>query len=977
MECPQCNFPNPAEANSCAECNTPLHIEGVTTSEGVTKDLSFLESRKGVEGIRVSVSAMRPGTVIGGRYEVLQLLGEGGMGAVYKAKDRELDRLVALKVIRPELAENPEIHQRFKQELILARQVTHKNVIRIFDLGEAEGTKFISMEYIEGQDLRTLLRERGKFTPEEAVGVMAQVCRALDAAHSEGVVHRDLKPANIMVDKKGKVSVMDFGVARSIEQPGITQTGTLVGTLEYMSPEQAQGEKVDTRSDLFTLGIIFYELLTGKVPFQADTPTATLLKRLQEQAVPPAKLDAAVPLPLSDVTVKCLQIDTDHRYQSALEVLWDLEAWTGVRRAIPVAPAPPRPYWKWIAAGVSALLLGLAGFVLQEQILTGPSTVQESVTLLVSDIDNATGDPVFNGALEPMFDVVLEDASFISAYNRGTARRIAGQLQPGTTRLDEDLGRLVAVREGINVVVAGSIAYHGTGYRISVRAVDAMSGNLLVTLESDAANRDGVLGAVRKLAAGIRSALGDTTPESVQLAAAETFTTTSLEAAHNYAIAQDLQLEGKWEEAIESYLQTIQLDPNLGRAYAGLAVAYYNSGQRQAAEKYYQQALARIDRMSDREKYRTRGGYYLMTRNAEKAVEEFSALVEQYPVDTAGIANLALAYFFRRDMAQALQQGRRAVEMRPKNVIQRNNVGLYAMYAGDFDSAIREQQAVLEINPSFVLAHVGMALPQLATNRLEEATATYNRVKELGPHGASAASAGLADLALYEGRTSDAVALLEQGIAGDLANNNSGSAANKLTTLAHAHLLSGNSGAARAAADRAVSISKAMNVQFWTARVYLALHNQSKALARAKALGARLGADPQAYAKLIEGEIQLERGNANEAVKLFHQAQQLADTWLGRLDLGRAYLEAGAFTEAHSEFELCLKRRGEATAAFLDEVPTYRLLPPVYYYLGRAQEGLGSPAAAESYRTFLGFKEKGDAGNPLVADARRRLDPLR
>ena len=287
MDCPQCRFPNPPGAILCKKCNTPFEVEEATIAEGETEDWSFREPVRGVESVRISSSGLQPGSMLGDRYEVLQLLGEGGMGAVYKAKDRELDRIVALKVIRPELARQPEIHQRFKQELILARQVTHKNVIRIFDLGDAEGTKFISMEYIEGQDLKTLLRQKGKFSPEEAVAIIQQVCRALYAAHEKGVVHRDLKPQNIMMEKNGNVSVMDFGIARSMEAPGVTRTGALIGTFEYMSPEQARGEKVDARSDLFTLGIIFYELLTGKSPFQADTPTATLLKRLQEQVVPP------------------------------------------------------------------------------------------------------------------------------------------------------------------------------------------------------------------------------------------------------------------------------------------------------------------------------------------------------------------------------------------------------------------------------------------------------------------------------------------------------------------------------------------------------------------------------------------------------------------------------------------------------------------------------------------------------------------
>ncbi len=270
---------------------------------------------------------LEPGSMLGDRYEILQLLGQGGMGAVYKARDVELERTVALKLIRPDLASHPEILRRFKQELILAREVTHPNVIRIYDLGQASGVRYITMEYVEGRDLRALLHDKGKVTPEEAVPLFQQIAAALEAAHHAGVVHRDLKPQNIMVDKGGRVYVMDFGVARSLETPGMTETGALMGTPEYMSPEQAKGMKVDARSDLFSLGIIFYEMLSGVSPFKADTAMATMFKRTRERAVPLAQAGSGVPVFLSDIVSKCLEIDREQRYPSARAIIEDLEKW--------------------------------------------------------------------------------------------------------------------------------------------------------------------------------------------------------------------------------------------------------------------------------------------------------------------------------------------------------------------------------------------------------------------------------------------------------------------------------------------------------------------------------------------------------------------------------------------------------------------------------------------------------------------------
>jgi len=923
-----------------------------------------------------SVPGLEPGTVLGGRYEILHLLGEGGMGAVYKAQDRELDRLVALKVIRPELAYSPAILQRFKQELILARQVTHKNVIRIYDFGEADGVKFLTMEYVEGSDLKTLLRERGKFAPVEAVRVMQQVCRALDASHSEGVIHRDLKPSNVMLDKQGKVLVMDFGLARMQGGNGLTLTGALVGTPEYMAPEQAKGQPVDVQSDIYGAGLIFYELLTGKVPYPADSALQSLMKRTQERALPASQLDNSVPRVLSVIVGRCLELEPRNRYQNAAELLADLEAYqpSGAQSSTRVLGGPsvavPRLY-KRLTIVLATVLVVTAGVVAGRRLFKAPIGPHAPVSVLVSDFENKTGEPLFDGTLEPAFTVALEGAPFITSYNRDQAHKLATRLQPGTMVLSEQLARLVATREGIGTVVTGSIMRDGSSYRVSVRAEDGVTGRVFSNRNQRADKKD-VLIAMGNLAAQVRRALGDTSSESAQLAAAETFTAGSLEAAHEYAGGQTAQLAGRWHDAIEHFQKALEFDPTMGRAYATMAATYYNMGQVQQAEKYFQLALANIDRMSDREKYRTRGGYYLLIRNTDKAIEEQTELVRQYPADSAGLANLALAYFFRRDMGRALEEARKGLAIYPKNIVQRSNLGLYAMYAGDFETAIREEGAVLEMNPSLVMAYMGTALPQLGEGHPEQAIETYQRLEKISPSGASAASSGLADVALYEGRVRDAINILEKAAGEDIANKNADGAANKLAVLAQAHLLLRDAANAVRAADRALQQSKETGVTFWAARAYLETNNSQKALALAQQLSAKLENDPQAYAKLIEGEAALKQGNAQDGIRLFTESRKIADTWMGRFDSARAYIASGAFAEAESDLEVCQKRRGEASAVFLDESPSYFIFPPVYYYLGRAQEGLKSRAAKNSYAAFVGIKEKGGQ-DPLLADARRRL----
>src|SRR5215469_15746080 len=619
MQCPVCRAENIESASRCAKCNTPLQgpvsQETLNPGEATEHWTAAVTPQSSLPGVSGELAI---GTLLAERYEILQLLGQGGMGAVYKARDTELDRMVALKLIRPELAKNPEMLRRFKQELILARQVTHKNVIRIFDLGQSEGIKFITMDFVEGQDLRHLLLEKGKFPPDEAARLMLQICRALEAAHGEGVIHRDLKPHNIMLDAGGRAYVMDFGIARSAHLPGMTQTGALIGTPEYMSPEQARGEKLTERSDLFSLGVIFYELLTGTSPYPAgDAPLATLWKRLQEKAKPPMEVDPGVPKALNDIVMKALEMEPENRWASAREMAEQLEIWLGPSAGTSVIFVPAKPavgYWKWASAGLAVLLV--AGGVAFRLMNPKPKVAHAPVSVLVADFTNHTGDPIFDGTLEPMFNVALEGASFVNAFSRGDARKLAGQLPHPSDKLDEQSARLVAISQGIGAVVSGSLSQRGDGYKLSVEALDARTGKSIAAAEVTASNKDQLLLDVPKLAAPIRKALGDSTPVSVQLTAAGgAFQAASLEAAHQYGVAMDQQFAGKMEESLASFTKALELDPNFARAYAGMAGSAANLGRTKDAEKYLKLAMEHVDRMTERERYRIRGYYYLQTGN--------------------------------------------------------------------------------------------------------------------------------------------------------------------------------------------------------------------------------------------------------------------------------------------------------------------------------------------------------------------------
>ncbi|HEV2388113.1 MAG TPA: protein kinase [Candidatus Acidoferrales bacterium] len=912
------------------------------------------------------------GTLLAGRYEILRLLGRGGMGSVYKARDTELDRVVALKLIRPEFASNPEMLKRFKQELILARQVTHKNVIRIHDLGQFDGIKFITMDFVEGQDLRSLLLERGKIPPEQAARIMLQICRALEAAHSEGVIHRDLKPQNIMLDAGGRAYVMDFGIARSAYLPGMTQTGALIGTPDYMSPEQARGDKITQRSDLFSLGVIFYELLTGKSPYPSHVPLGTLWKRMQEKPTPPVAVDATLPKALSDIVMKALEIEPEDRFASGQEIAQQLELWLGPSAGSPTMALPPprtAAYWKWASAALAILLVSaVIAFRLKGP--PKPKAAHAPVSVLVADFTNYTGDPIFDGTLEPMFNVALEGASFINAYNRGNARRLAEKLVNPTSKLDEQAARLVAVSQGVNAIVVGSLSSRGDGYRLSVEAIDAGTGKSLASADVTAANKDEVLLDVPKLAAPIRKALGDTTPESVQLAATQgSFATSNLEAVHQYSIAMEQQFAGNMQGALQSFSKAVELDPNFARAYSGMAAVSRNVGKAQDAERYAKLAMEHVDRMTERERYRIRGVYYMTAGDFPKCIEEYTTLVKLYPSDNLAHGNIAWCYSELGDYPNAIKELQRALKLDPSAAMYRMDLSVYNTYIGNFQTAEQQARAVLQSRPSYEKPYIALAYAQMGQGQFAQAVQSYQTVGRLSPLGASISASGLADIALYEGRLSEAVRMLERGAAADLAAKNS-LAAEKFAMLAYAQLWRGQKGPALEAANRALLNTRKVNVRFLVARVFVEAGEAPKARGLAAGLGLDLSAEAQADAKLIEGEIALKGKDTRVAIQSFTDANKLLDSWMGRFDLGRAYLEAGLYVEADSEFDRCIERRGQAMD--LLDGPTYGYFPPVYYYEGRVREGLKSPGAADSYRTYLSIR--GKAGeDPLLSEVHRRL----
>ncbi len=879
------------------------------------------------------VAHLQDGDAFGTRYRIIKQLGVGGMGVVYQAWDQTLNVVVALKVIRPDATSDPaqaaDIERRFKQELLLARQVTHRNVVRIHDLGDVDGTKYITMTFVEGDDLSTVLQREGKLPIDRVLPLARQVASGLEAAHHAGVVHRDLKPANIMVDTEGNALIMDFGIA---VQGSTGSDGAVIGTIEYMSPEQSRGEPVDQRTDIYAFGFILTDLLLGrrKVP-PGKSAWDTLTDRISQAPTPLAARDPNVPAALDGVITKCLQLSPDDRYLTTSDLVRALAKLDDAGQLIPES----RKLTPRVMAAAALVVAGLLGgtWWLSKDRPTEP------VSLLIADFVNQTNDPVFTGLVEQAMAVGVEGASFISAYPRREALRLAGTLQPGAS-LDPAVAKLVSMREGLDVIVGGGISMEGTSVALRVTATRTESDEVLLDWTTTAPGKDQILEAVGRAAARVRETLGDTT-STTAASDGETFTAASLESAKAYSEAQELQWAGRFEDALGAYQRALVIDPAFGRAHAGLAALYANLGRPTEAEASYLAALSHLDRMTEREKFRTRGGYYLFKRNPEKALEEFQALVAQFPADTSGLANLALAQFYRRDMAGALETGRRASDIYPKNVIRRNNAALFAMYAGDFDGAITLANDVRQLNPEFVKALVALGLSHLALGHRAEATDAWTALAAINTAAARLfATSGRIDMALFEGRNAEALAMLNSAIDEDRAAKDLVAAGRHLAIKAEVLLARGDTAAALKAAQEAVAAGRENGTLYTAAFVMITAGQPGPAEVIANDLDNRLENEPRIYAALLRGEAALTAGRSRDALTQFEAAQKLADTWLGRLSLGRAYLALGAFPEAASEFERCVARKGEATSAFLDDFPTYRRMRPVQGLLTQARSGL-------------------------------------
>jgi tetratricopeptide (TPR) repeat protein len=561
----------------------------------------------------------------------------------------------------------------------------------------------------------------------------------------------------------------------------------------------------------------------------------------------------------------------------------------------------------------------------------------------------------------------LEGAGFISAYDRQGVREALGVTPPA--RLDESSARELAGKQGVGVVLTGTLTRQGSAYAVSLKALETVTGKPITSAQGRAASSDQVLSAVTKLMPSVRKALGDNKSDSGQMYAMASVSTTSPQVLRYYAAAREASSNNKLDEAQGNYAKAVGLDPKFGIGYEGLAALAWNQNHIEEAQNYIKQALGLVQGMTERERYTTRGLYYTITGDSPQCVKEFSDLVAHYPYEVLAHNNLALCLSFVRDMPRAVGEMKRLTELLPRRTLFRINYALYANYASDFATGEREGGTLSELGrPEWGLFNV--ALAQMGQGRLADARGSFEALTKL-PRNALRGTSGLGDLAIHEGRFSDAVRILEAGAAADVQSGEKLNAASKLAAMGLAESARGDSKRAVRAAERALENSKAIKIRFLAGRIFAEAGETEKAKQLSAELGLEISAEPQAYAKILDGDLALKAGNARQAVNLFRDSTALLDTWIGHFDLGRAFLAADALPQADSEFDRCLKRRGEALALFLDEEPTYGFFPPVYYYQGRVREALGNADFADSYKAYLAVRGNSPE-DPLLPEVRRR-----
>jgi tetratricopeptide (TPR) repeat protein/predicted Ser/Thr protein kinase len=738
IKCPKCHAGNPATVKFCGECGTPL---------------SSLRDVEVTETIEAPKQELTRGTTFAGRYEIIEELGKGGMGRVYRVEDIKLGQEVALKLIKPEVGSDKRTIERFRNELKTARNIRHKNVCGMYDLGEEQGTHYITMEYIRGEDLKSLIRKIGQLSPGQLITIAKQVCDGLVEAHRLGVIHRDLKPQNVMIDTEGNARIMDFGIARSLEAKGITGTGIMIGTPEYMSPEQVEGKEVDPRSDVYSLGVILYEMATGRVPFEGETPFVIGMKHKGEMPKDPRELNSQIPKDLSQVILRCLEKDKGKRYQSAAEVRSELakieEGIPTTERVIPArTPLTSRQITvqfslkKLFVPGLALVAVVVIGLILW-QVLPKKRAVPLSPTdkpsLAILYFENNTGDAELDHWRKGLAELLITDLGQSKYFQVLSGDRIYDILREtdlleaksySTRDLDE-----IASRGGARYILRGGYTKAADTFRLNISLQDVEKHESIGSETVTGQGEGSLYGLIDELTKRIK---GNFQLSNREIAAdidkeVGTITSRSPEAYRYYSEARKNHLRYDNQEAIPLYEKAISIDPEFAMAYRGLAAVYSNMRNREKFREYIQKAFELSGRISERERYQIQGQFYRQSEKTyDKAIEASTKLLEIYPDDTLGNNNLGMIYTSIEEWDKALECYKVCLAGR-KDILNTGNVAVASARKGLYDEAIRVWEDYLQTEPDAYQAHARLGWCYLFHHRFELALEEAEKAFLLNP----------------------------------------------------------------------------------------------------------------------------------------------------------------------------------------------------------------------------------------------------